>query len=384
LGANPKVHESVLKRIQNNAHVYAPIGIPHDYSVVVTVPDATGSGATFRIDSLPKTADAGAPHVYETRDDTQARVFAERDEIWPLVQLRALLYFLTLLATLFFVVFPLTGRPDPLGEKLNAFKWVSELIRAVGGSCPAGRLHGSSPTPNTRKRPDVRRHHFGAVYCRYQSRSSDQRQRWLPFGSAIRHKLPVPAKPLSTEPSTGEMLLMGVRSTWKDYLGPALFAIAIMYLGLTVGNRLLFTALDDAGLVCKNTENLSYLPERRDGTHRRGGCLSYHAPTRGLIDVRSPLLAPKCVAFRSASRMFGRYPHLFVRSIPRGSQSKTVDVARTTVLKAGHTIYQFPFAAPVVRVFHHGEAGSPNQTPPPLRRSCASGMQRKNAAEVPA
>jgi hypothetical protein len=42
--------------------------------------------------------------------------------------------------------------------------------------------------------------------------------------------------------------------------------------------------------------------------------------------------------------MFGRYPHLLVRSIPSRSQSKAVDVARATVLKAGHTIYQFPFA----------------------------------------
>jgi uncharacterized protein (DUF2235 family) len=29
--ATPKIHESVFRRIKNRAHVYAPIGIPHDY-----------------------------------------------------------------------------------------------------------------------------------------------------------------------------------------------------------------------------------------------------------------------------------------------------------------------------------------------------------------
>lgn len=259
---NPKIHESVLKRIQNNAHVYAPIGIPHDYNVVVTVPDATGSGATFRIDGLPETADAGAPHVYETRDDAQARVMAERNEIWPLVQLRALLYFLTLLATFFFVAFPLTGRPDPLGEKLNAFKWVSELIRAVGGFLPGWAsswvvAYAQYPKTFLTCVAIILMLFFAAI--KVAARINDKMAAL--WKDAIRHKLPAPAKPLSTEPSTGEMLLMGVRSTWKDYLGPALFAIAIAYLGLTVSSRLLFTALDDAGLVCKNTENLSYLPE---------------------------------------------------------------------------------------------------------------------------
>jgi hypothetical protein len=116
----------------------------------------------------------------------------------------------------------------------------------------------------------------------------------------------------------------------------------------------------------------------------RVGLLSCCAPTRGLIDVRSPLLAPKCVAFRSASRMFGRYPHLLVRSSPRRSQSKTVDVARTTVLKAGHTIYQFPFARTSCSRFPSWRGRKSKPDSASARRSCASGLQRKNAAEVPA
>jgi uncharacterized protein (DUF2235 family) len=258
----PKIHESVLRRIQNNAHVYAPIGIPHEYNVVVAVPDAAGSGSTFRIDTLPKTAAAGTAHVYETTADAQARVTGERNDVWPLVWLRALLYFLTLLATIFFVVFPSTGRPDPLGEKLNAFKWVSELIRALAGFLPSWASSWVVPYAQYPKTFLV----VVAVIALLLYASGkvaaliNDRMTAL-WKGAMEHKLTPPTEPPSKELSRKEKVLMGLRSSWKDYLGPALSAIAIVYLGLTVGSRLLFTALDDAGLVCNSTEKLSFLPE---------------------------------------------------------------------------------------------------------------------------
>jgi len=52
----PKIHDSVFKRIKNNAHAYAPIGIPHDYELVVTVPKLDSADAEFRIDPLPAAA----------------------------------------------------------------------------------------------------------------------------------------------------------------------------------------------------------------------------------------------------------------------------------------------------------------------------------------
>ncbi len=73
--------------------MYAPIGIPHDYELVVTVPKANGIDADFRIDPLAVTP---GPDVYELKDDAQARVVAERAAIWPLVRIRAALYFLRL------------------------------------------------------------------------------------------------------------------------------------------------------------------------------------------------------------------------------------------------------------------------------------------------
>src|SRR5262249_49435939 len=133
--ATPKIHESAFKRIGNNAHVYAPIGIPHDYEVVVTVPKANGVDAEFRIDPLA-TAVTGNATVYELKKDAEARVLAERSVIWPLVYVRAGLYFLTLVATAIFLVFPFTSRSNVLLEKENALKWVSDLIRTLSGFLP--------------------------------------------------------------------------------------------------------------------------------------------------------------------------------------------------------------------------------------------------------
>jgi hypothetical protein len=56
-------------------------------------------------------------------------------------------------------------------------------------------------------------------------------------------------------------LLVGLRSTWRYYLGPAFSAIVIVYLAVTVGYRFIFTAVDEAGLVCQPTETLNYIPD---------------------------------------------------------------------------------------------------------------------------
>jgi hypothetical protein len=256
----PKIHESVLRRIQNNAHVCAPIGIPHIYDVVVTVPDANGVDATFRIDSLP--AAAGGANAYELVGDAQARVVSERGVIWPLVWLRALLYFLTLVATGFFFVFPLTGRSDPLAEKLNTVKWLSDIIRAVGGFLPGW---ASSWVVAYAQYPITFVVVAGIIAVLLLSSSKvaatiNDKMTALWKGS-LGHVLPVPAVPPSTEPSGKEKAFIAVRSSWRDYLGPALSAIAILYVALALGNRWIFTAIDDAGLVCTPSESLAFIPD---------------------------------------------------------------------------------------------------------------------------
>lgn len=58
-----------------------------------------------------------------------------------------------------------------------------------------------------------------------------------------------------------DLILMGLRSGWRHYMRPALPVVAIAYLGITVGNRLVFTAVDQAGLFCKPTKNLESIPD---------------------------------------------------------------------------------------------------------------------------
>jgi hypothetical protein len=251
--ATPKIHESVLKRIQNNAQVYAPIGVPHHYEVVVTVPRADSIDADFRIDPLPA-AHNSCPSLYELQKDAEARVVDERAAVWPLVYLRGILYLLTLLATAFFVIFPFTVRSNVLLEKENELKWVSELIRILSGFLPRW---ASSWFVAYAQYPVM----FLvlilllAVLLLASSRteaSITDRMAAL-WKASLAHTKAAPAEsPTNTLPLR-ERIFLGVRSSWRDYIGPALSAIAIVYIGVTLTNHWLFTAIDEAGLVCTST-----------------------------------------------------------------------------------------------------------------------------------
>jgi hypothetical protein len=67
----PKIHESVFRRIQNNAHPCAPLGIPADYEVV------TDTGQL-----LPASA-----NPYEKPSQSQARAKAQ-ESVWNTVWMR--------------------------------------------------------------------------------------------------------------------------------------------------------------------------------------------------------------------------------------------------------------------------------------------------------
>jgi uncharacterized protein (DUF2235 family) len=250
--ATPKIHESVFRRIKNHAHVYAPIGIPHDYELVVTVPMANRIDADFRIDPLPTTP---GNDVYELKGNAQARVVAERAAIWPLVYLRAMLYFLTLLATAFFIVFPYTGRSNVLLEKENVFKWVSDLILTLSGFLPgwvASWLVAYAQYPVM----------FGVLIAiliallwgssKVAAAITDKMAAL--WKGSLTHATNAPAVAPSNELTTKESILRGLRSSWKDYLGPALSAVAIVYVVVTLADRWLFTALDQAGFVCTRSD----------------------------------------------------------------------------------------------------------------------------------
>ena len=274
--AAPKIHDSVFKRIKNNAHVYAPIGIPHDYELVVTVPKPNSFDADFRIDPLPAAANASA---YETVGDAQARVLAERSTVWPRVYWRGLLYLLTLLATAALVVFPFVADSNDIADRQNQVSWLSYIIRTLAGFLPgwaSSWLTSYSDYPITFVVLAAIVIVLMILSSKAAAAITDRMARlWT---DALTHATPTPATPPTSANSGAEKVLFGIRSAWKDYFAPALFAIVIVYVGFSFVNRGLFTALDQAGLVCMPTDPApnKVLPDIPD----KGALFSF--------DVRSP------------------------------------------------------------------------------------------------
>jgi Uncharacterized alpha/beta hydrolase domain (DUF2235) len=251
--AAPKIHDSVFRRISNNAHVYAPIGIPHDYELVVTAPKVNSADAEFRIDPLLNAANAG-PSVYETVGDAQARVQAERDTIWPRVYWRALLYLLTLVATAILVVFPFVADGNDLTERENTVNWLSYLIRTLAGFLPGWvsswlKSYAAYPIIFVILASIV----VVLMFLSSRAAASITDKMATLWTDALTHAKQAPAIAPTNTSSGIEAVLLALRYGWKDYLAPALSAIAIVYVGISFADRWLFTALDQAGLVCVPT-----------------------------------------------------------------------------------------------------------------------------------
>jgi uncharacterized protein (DUF2235 family) len=292
--ATPKVHESVFKRIQNNAHVYAPIGIPHNYELVVTVPRANGIDADFRIDPLPIVP---GNDTYELKRDAEARVLGERAAIWPLVYARAGLYFLTLVATGVFLVFPFTERSNDLLGRQNVLQSVSDLIRDVSKLLPSWAswwLGGYTQYPVAFLVLASILALLMLAGSRVAAAITDRMT--VLWKESLAHAKAAPAVPPTNDLTLKERVLRGLRSSWKDYLGPALSAIVIAYVGLALANRLTFAVLDEAGFVCKSSGDLDQLKD---------------IPDEGVLfsaDVRNPCFATGYKVYRLARYLLWTTP----------------------------------------------------------------------------
>jgi hypothetical protein len=78
---------------------------------------------------------------------------------------------------------------------------------------------------------------------------------------SLAHGQPAPAIPPSNVPAGKERLFLNLRSSWKDYIGPTVSAIAIAYVAVALVDRWVFTALDDAGFVCTQSQTLKDFPD---------------------------------------------------------------------------------------------------------------------------
>ena len=103
----PLIHQSVFARMLPNATAYAPIGLPQIYAVIAK-------------DGTIVSKDAAG---FETEQEARAR-YKRQQLAWDLVWWRRIVYFLTVIASLHLVVFPLIYRTYMPEEYTTSFRFV--------------------------------------------------------------------------------------------------------------------------------------------------------------------------------------------------------------------------------------------------------------------
>ncbi|MHC2282175.1 hypothetical protein ACVME8_008818 [Bradyrhizobium diazoefficiens] len=112
----PVIHETAINRARKGAHRYAPIGIPEKYTVM------TDNGIQPQVS-------------YETSTDAQARC-SNQEEVWNVVWRRRFIYFVTVFASLYTLIYPLATKVDSSAEYATELTLVSAAIRGLGQILP--------------------------------------------------------------------------------------------------------------------------------------------------------------------------------------------------------------------------------------------------------
>jgi uncharacterized protein (DUF2235 family) len=236
----PKIHESVFRRIQNNAHPCAPLGIPAEYEVV------TDAGQILPAHANP----------YETPLQSGARAKAQ-ESVWNTVWKRRVVYFSTVFATAALVIFPLLKSRPASDEYSSPVRWISDLIRLTSSLLPSIAdpwVNGYARSPITFV---ILATIAGALTwfgVRLASQiKSDMASIWqstVVGGHAVTRSYNNWIYRLRTNPA-----YIAAKKAWKFSIGPGLSAIFFVYAGIMLLNHLAYIVLDDAGLVCTESTN---------------------------------------------------------------------------------------------------------------------------------
>ena len=237
----PKIHETVFRRIRNHAHAYAPIGLPATYDIVrdngeIVTPDQYG---------------------FETSDAAKARADAQ-EHVWNEIWKRRIVYFATVGATVWLLAFPLVSGAQRADEFRSPVRWISDIIRLVGGLLPGFAstwVDGFARAPIPFVLLSVLVAFFIIWGMRIAARISER------MGAIWRKTASAP----SGLPDDGIYRLRSSRTyIWfhdslKRRWAPALFALLFVYLGLSLVSHLLYNIQDVAGLICKESGNATGL-----------------------------------------------------------------------------------------------------------------------------
>jgi uncharacterized protein (DUF2235 family) len=115
----PKVHESAIDRTVNGAHAYAPIGLPARYAIVMR------DGEILEDPRNP----FETPFQAHTRAEVQ-------EHVWDLVWWRRVVYFITLGASAYLLLFPLLHQTVRAHEFSTPLRHVSASVRLLAAFLP--------------------------------------------------------------------------------------------------------------------------------------------------------------------------------------------------------------------------------------------------------
>jgi type VI secretion system (T6SS) phospholipase Tle1-like effector len=121
--ALPKIHESVFDRISVDAHLYAPVGLPPAYEIL------TYDEKILAPDKL--TVPSGKPK-YESLATARQREFTQEHVVGSSIWRRRIIYFLTVIASIYLATYPLTSTAPAAAEFTTPLRPLADIIRMVG------------------------------------------------------------------------------------------------------------------------------------------------------------------------------------------------------------------------------------------------------------
>ena len=241
----PKIHESAFRRIENRAHAYAPVGLPRVYDVV-----RESDGAIL------------TPSQFGLEEDDEAKVRGDAQEhVWNDIWKRRIVYFATVGATFWLLIFPLVSAATREDEFTSHFRWISDLVRIVGAFLPGF----AKPWIDGYARAPV----FFVLLATLVGGLTlwGMRIAWrisVNMGTIWRG---VPNAPsalpanfiykLRTHPAY-VAFHEGLKYRWA----PLFFAVLLVYLGASLASHLLFNVQDVAGLTCVESSETRKLEEK--------------------------------------------------------------------------------------------------------------------------
>jgi uncharacterized protein (DUF2235 family) len=233
----PKIHESALKRMRQEAHPYAPIGIPAEYETVTE----------------DRTIWSAQQNPFETPQQAEARAMAQ-ERVWNIVWLRRLVYFATVAASLYLAIYPLVRAAPKADEYATWLRPLSDSIRIIGSFLPGAlavwiNAYARDPGRFLLAALAVGVLTWLSSIVLAGKIADDMRTIWrselASNPTALWHRLVFGLRT--------SRVYQGFHSALKLQIAPAFFAAVFLYGGLTFASHLIFDFEDSAGLVCRDS-----------------------------------------------------------------------------------------------------------------------------------